>query len=263
MGRYDKIRVKTDSSFVQPRQIYVKRPNGLWADLGDNNSYVTTPMYTKNSYGAFIRATLNRKDTTKYTNTGATYSTGSFQLLPTNGYCYQPLSTNYPTYSCDCYFRATVRKTEDVDQVIFHTYRSGVGQLKIVWKASGHIEVTTQYNSSTYTLVSSNAVGKDNWVDIDYTVYRGNTGVQRLTFNGVLTTKTGTGTFLSTGPTNVVGDTYIQFKDTMSVQMYNRANKKIQTAYINFSISNGSSDNTHTAFGVANLPVPYTEVTWV
>ena len=211
MSRYNRIKVYKDGSWVNPTRVRVY--NNGWIDLGAADSYVKTKMAVYKN-GVKYAATCDRVDTTVVTDQ---YSSGKFSLLPASGYCYCPQSSSYGGHNFN--FNCTIRKTADVDQVIFHTYHKTNTKdfFKITWQADGKIRVDADYSSgTTRTFTSSNAVKAGTWVNLR--VYANKDSYNcYIVFNGTTTSKTLYSSFITTGAVNYVGDTYINFKNTLTV----------------------------------------------
>ena len=94
MGRYDKIKVYNGTEFVKPNRIRVF-DGEVWQDLGTDNSDFTKSLRVQHE-GAFKRSTLNKQINTIE---GDRYRDGEFIAVPSNGYCFCPVSTNAGAYT--------------------------------------------------------------------------------------------------------------------------------------------------------------------
>ena len=213
MGRYDRIKVYNNGSWVQPNQIRVY--NNGWQDLGTNNSYSTKTLQVREG-NEFKRATLNRRDEQVVTDR---WAEGRFKLLPASRYCRCSKSTSAGSYNW--YFRATIEKTTDTDQYLFYCGTGGNPSspgshyARITWLANGKIRVESCYNGNVSSMTSSNAVMKDTQVYLN--VYSNKDSYTNyIVFNGVTTSATIYGTFRVNGCTTTVGDTYTKIRNNLS-----------------------------------------------
>ena len=212
MGRYDYIKVYKDGTWVTPTRLRVY--NNGWLDFGAADSTIKNNLYAFKSSNVKVAMLANRVDTT---TTLDSYIKGKFSLLPASGYCYCPKSTDYGSHAFN--FNCTIRKTSDVDQVVFHTYHKSNTKdfFKITWQADGKIRVDADYSSgTTRTFTSSNAVKAGTWVNLRVYANKGSYNCY-IVFNGTTTSKTLYSSFITTGAVNYVGDTYLNFKDTLTV----------------------------------------------
>lgn len=222
MGRYDKIRVY-QGSWKTPKRIKTYRA-GDWKDLGTATSYNTTDLKVRKS-GNFVRATLNRQD---YTETGEHYSygSGSFKegLTENSAYgvhygdfCWNPGAAGWESH-----IKGTIRKTEDVEQIVFKNcdYNGTNNYVQVVWQADGHLRFDVKYEGSNdvRSLISSNAVLANNWVDFEVSAPQRSWYIT-MKFNNRNTSATIQTGFLGINKVNQIGDDYMQFKDTFSVSL--------------------------------------------
>ena len=213
MGRYDKIKVYNNGSWVQPNQIRVY--NNGWQDLGTNDSYSTKPLQVRKG-NEFKRATLNKRDEAYIIDQ---WAQGRFNLKPNSGYCRCSKSSNAGSYNW--YFRAYVEKTTSGDQHLFYCGTGGSpespGQhyVRITWLSDGRIRMDAAYSGTVRTMYSNNAVGANNNVYLN--VYS-NAGSYNCTidFNGTSTTASVGTSFRYNGSTTTVGDTYTKIRGTLS-----------------------------------------------
>ena len=254
MGRYNKIKTYYNGSWRTPNRIRVY--NNGWQDLGTNDSYNTKTMKVRNG-NSFVRCTLNRQDTTSVTDR---WANGSFSILPAAGYCFCPIlyGTNY---GAPWYFRCTMRKTAAVDQNIFYC-GNGTSYLQIIWRSDGKVQVSVNYGGYNYTLVSNNSVSIN--TDVYLNVYANVlSNVIYIEFNGITTSGSNSNyiSFLDGRATNVVGDTYMQFRNNLSA-----AGCSYDTDYrysVNFNTSYASGTDNSQYTGVTHKETTTTETTWV
>lgn len=217
MGRYDRIRVYHNGQWKQPTRIR-RYYYGTWQDLGDNNSSNTVSMYVRNSSGASKRATLNRQD---YDYIVDQWAQGSFSLIPAYGFQYCTYNTDGAT-NRNWYFSATIRKTQDVDQNVFRCSATTGSFIEVKWLADGRIYVHARYGSNGYhaQLYSSNAIGANNNVYLYLHCNANNSGREKfyIEFNGVTTAAKLSTAFAEANSktSNIVGDTYMQFRNTLT-----------------------------------------------
>lgn len=242
MGRYDKIKVWDGNSWRTPTQIKVYRSG--WQDLGTATSDSTRPLYVyKESEHVLKRATLNRRD---YTTIVDQYTTGQFKLKPASGYCYATNSSNVPKIKWD--LNVTIRKTQDIDQTVFvcgHSNESSGSYIKVKWLANGKIKVYNQYKGgSDDTLTSSNAVMAGNWVTLHVYTNK-SSSTCHIVFNDVDTHGTLNNFFQYIDCRTLVGDTYINFKNTFTASG-SKYNGKAYTCQFNASTASGTGTDTAT-----------------
>lgn len=261
MGRYDKIRVYNGSSWVQPSQIYVY--NAGWKSLGTNtgdnqsatNGGVRHLYANKYSYSSFTRATLEKKTNTVTT---ATYSTGSGRVGSTN-YCWNPSQT----YSAgDCYVSGTFKKTAAYDQNIFYTRDNNGADANcfyITWLADGRIRVRTRFNySQYYDNYSSGYYSTNTWYKIKVLGYRyGSAWRVSLYINDVRVDDWGAGAaFVGVNKEHLIGDTYIQMKDTYEMQLQDGSSGYLVWVYLNMN-------NNNSGYGFGYKADTTTTTSWV
>lgn len=251
MGRYDKIRVYHDGQWKQPTQCRVYY-NNAWQDLGTNDSYNTRSLYTLKN-GNYVRATLNRQDYSVVTDR---WAQGSFSLLPASGFCFCPKSSNAGNYNW--YFRATIRKTSDTDQQIFRCGASN-SYIRILWKADGHIQVTSSYNGTAYSMTTSNAVGANNTVYLNVYANKGSYTTY-VEFNGVTTSGNLSASFRINNATNQVGDSAMQFRNNLSAAGVNGSGS---TYSVSFDTSYASGSDGSQYSGVNHQESSSTGTNWV
>ena len=242
MGRYDKIKVYHNGTWKTPKQIRVYS-GGSWKDLGTDTSYSTKKIQVRNN-NDFVTCTLNRRDETVVTDS---WAQGPFQLLPIDGY-------NRYAPGAACHFRATIEKTEDVDQVLFYNGKGtpsspGNSYFMIKWLANGTIQAsakdTHHGDTTTYTVTSSNAVLKNHEVYLNVYNNKGNLKCY-IEFNGVKTSSHGFAASLVSGTTNQVGDTYVKFRYSLSVCGCTYKNTQVNTALFNASTASGTDSANYT-----------------
>lgn len=218
MGRYDKIKVYHNGSWKTPTVCKVYY-NSAWRDLGSYDSFNTNSLYTRYN-NAWHRITLNRRDTVRITDQ---WAQGTFSLKPKAGFCYCPKSTSAGSY--DWYFRATILKTEDVDQNVFFCGQGspsspGANYVQVKWLANGKIRFATKWegNNSATTYTFSPVVLKNQSVYLNIYANKGTNRVY-ISFNGQ-TDNSGSSisghTWMNNQASNTVGDTYMQFRSTLS-----------------------------------------------
>lgn len=252
MGRYNKIKTYYNGSWRTPNRIRVY--NNGWQDLGTNDSYNTKTMKVRNG-NSFVRCTLNRQDTTSITDR---WANGSFSLLPANGYNFCPIIFGY-NYGAPWYFRATIRKTASVNQNVFY---SGYGSsyIQVVWLADGKIQVTTAYGGGSSTVTSSNSVGIN--TDVYLNIYANElSNTLYIVFNGVTTSGTVNYTFLDARATNIVGDTYMQFRNNLSAKGASHDTDYRYTASFDASYASGTDNNQYK--DVIHKETTTTNTSWV
>lgn len=238
MGRYDKIKVYNNNNWVQPTRIRVYK-NGVWQDLGDNNSDNITDLNVRKD-DDWVRATLNKQTTTSVTDR---WEQGGFNVLPVNGFNANPKDG----YGFQ-FYTSNVLKTENVDQNLFRVTTSASNSyLHITWHANGTVSVTINYLGSSRTVTSSNAVSAGTNVYINIWTWRqwwshDNTGewVGKVTIdlNGVQTS--GTINNIQYGnSSNVVGDSKIQFRGSLYVKGIDGYGAQHE---VNFNANTGTID---------------------
>ena len=160
MGRYDKIKVYKNGSFVQPKRIRVWN-NGSWLDLGDNDSSNARSLYVYKN-GSKKRATLN-KTVTSYT--GDTYRNGGIQILDGDT-CFSPNSSYTNT---EFVFTAYVRRKTSGEKNIFKMYGRATPNrdyfyIKLNANGTVSIGVNTQFSSYGESgVTTSAAITDDKW----------------------------------------------------------------------------------------------------
>ena len=118
---------------------------------------------------------------------------------------------------------------------------------------------TAYWDSNEDVLTTSNAVGANQWVHIKVQQTAGST-IMTIDFNGVRSTNNSvTRTFQITTATNKVGDTGVQFKDTLIVQG-NHYPSSLNNATLDMNSINGNGSNYQ---GVTHVEISTQEVTWV
>lgn len=148
MGRYDKIKVFDGSVWQTPTRLKVYQ-NGEPQDLGRYDDPTTKKLSVWDGT-EFVRVTLNRRDIPIVTDR---YTTGSFSLKPTNGYCYCTNSSSTTNYKWE--LKCTVRKTQATDQNIFKCDNGWGDYIRVTWLENGKIKVTNKYVSADGTVVTT------------------------------------------------------------------------------------------------------------
>jgi hypothetical protein len=217
MGRYNRIRVYHNGSWVQPTSCSVYHAGGWWY-LGPNDA--SSSYNSKNAYveynNNYLRTTLQRQD---YSYVTDSWAQGAFSLLPAGQYNYCSRTTASGVYNQQFYFAANIEKTEDVDQILFFNGKPSYSFISIVWLADGRIRIQARYGTgTTYTAYTSNSVGKNIqtsfWIRFDAGT---RTGVGA--FNGVSQSMTVATAFAyaGSGAYTQVGDTYTRFRTDLAV----------------------------------------------
>ena len=158
MGRYDKIKVYKNGSFVQPKRVRVWN-NGSWLDLGDNDSTNTRSLYVYKN-GSKKRATLNK--TTHY-HAGTSYRHGSVEVLGGNT-CFSPNSSYANT---EFLFTAYIRRTNSGSKNIFKMYGRATPNkdyfyIRLNDNGTITIGVNTQFSSYGESSVTTSVAITDN-----------------------------------------------------------------------------------------------------
>lgn len=253
MGRYDKIKVYNNNAWRAPSKIRVYQ-NG-WQDLGDSNSSNTQTLYVQHN-NEFKRATLNKKTTTRVTDS---WATGGFSVLPLNGYNSRPDAGYKFAFSID-----NMRHTNGVDSNIFTAHNDDWSSyIQITWLSDGRVRFKTCYNKTTRETISNNAVGLNQSVGFACETYMDN-GVARqaLSFNGVWSGGQSTSMMSHGSFPNTVGDGNIQFRGTMRVRGSSYVNGTISPNYREFNTSSANGSDGYNYSGVTHHENPTTTVTW-
>ena len=258
MGRYDKIKVYNGTEFVQPSRIRIF-DGAAWQDLGANDSDIQTPLNVHNGTD-FVRATLNK---TQVTVPGESYAAGDgFTVLPEAGFCFCPNSGNLT--NATWHFEATMRKTSDSALNIFNvSITSGSykgGYIKAVWNANGTVTVSgmLKSGSTVYSVTTSNAVKKDNWVKFIVDCAKGSSNVN-VTLGSTKVTKAFSFNFQSSYVTNTVGATGMHFKETLKMQGTKYSNSTT-TKTINMTTASGTTSDYKS---VEHVNTTKTETQWL
>lgn len=227
MGRYDRIQVYDGSAWRKPSEIQVY--NGTrYVSLGSDSSYNTEHIYANNGGDNYPRATLYRHD---YTIPGESYSYGTFSLGD-DQLCWNPYKSG------DHYIKCTIKKTTNgAVNILTSKTSNDSSHLIVTWEADGRIKVSikSEYGKSpgTNNLYSSNAVGANQWVTLEIIAYKSSTdGYGKLTikFNGTSVQRDYNHTFSRNGMSNNWGDSNLQFRGTLQVQLAHYTTTKAVTS---------------------------------
>ena len=210
MGRYDKIQVYHENAWHVPKRIRVYK-NGAWNDLGADDSDSTKTMYVRNA-SEFVRCTLNK---TTRTVVSDRYIAGAFHLY--GGYCRNKDTSNW-------YFKGTIEKTENNTQNIFYCgdgnpSSPGNRYISVSWLDNGKIRVTVRYYSGTYSMDSDAVIAKNIVIYLEVYANKGSNNVTIYIKQGANEwSKTASlpSHFEIRNPYNIVGDTYMRFRNTLS-----------------------------------------------
>lgn len=260
MGRYDKIKVYNNGSWHTPNRIRVY--NNGWKDLGTADSYNTSSLNVRNG-NSFARATLNRQD---YTTVTDRYASGTFKLLPANGFCYCTKSSSAGNW--DWYFRCTIKKTTNTEQNIFwagstnyNPSNPGSNYVQIKWLADGKIRVGVSdgYGGGSHSLTSSNSVLAGNEVYLNVYVNAGSRTMY-IVFNGVTTSGSMGSAFSISNSWNQVGDANMIFKGTLSAAgvKYSKQPKSVS-----FDVSTASGTDNSQYENVTHQETTTTGTRWI
>lgn len=159
MGRYDKIKVYNNGSFVQPKRIRVWN-NGSWLDLGSNDSDNKRSLYVYKN-GIKKRATLN-KIITSYA--GDSYRNGAIQILDGNT-CF---SVNSSYSNVEFVFTAYIRRIGSGSRNIFKAWgrSNSTNHLYITLNSNGTVSVNANCSFGSYSdavATTSNAINDEGW----------------------------------------------------------------------------------------------------
>ena len=257
MGRYDKIKVYNNGSWVQPNQIRVY--NNGWQDLGTNSSYNTKSLQVRKN-NAFVRATLNRRDEQVVTDR---WAEGRFKLLPASRYC-RCSNNSSGTLRYNWYFRTTVEKTTDSEQYLFYCGTGGSPEspgkhyVRVTWQSNGKIRLDAAYDGNVKTLTSSNAVGKNTPVYLNVYSNAGSYNAY-IVFNGVTTSGKVASSFMYNGCTTTVGDTYTKIRNNLAAAGVD-GSKNTGSCSFNASYANGTDNSQYK--GVTHRESTRTDVYW-
>lgn len=251
MGRYDKIKVYNNGSFVQPNRIRVY--NNGWQDLGTNDSDSTKTLKVRNG-NSFSRATLNKKTTTTVTDR---WATGNFKILPANGYNSWPENGQPFKFSID-----SIEKTTNSSQVrIFHFWTNNSGSyINIVWDTDGYIRAHFSYNGSDRVTTSAVAYGANTRISFSLETYNNN-GVARcgMTVNGNWSGGNAVSSISYYNADNLVGDDNLKLRGTLKVSGYDSSGGA-HSVNINMNTASGSNGSTYQ--NVNHHESTTTTITW-
>lgn len=250
MGRFDKIRVHNGSIFTQPSRIRVYNGSN-WGDLGENGSDNKNPLYVHNG-GGMVRATLNR---TVNKVPVPIYTTGSFAMLPSDQWCYNPASGAWK-------FECTAHKTADVDANLFWAGNaSWSAYIQVLWLADGRISVTakTPYgNGGSTTRYSSNSVVAGSTVYIAVWANKGSNTVY-INLNGTTSSGSIGYTWEIANSSNQVGDDNIRFYYGLTVSGVKYSG---YTASVTMDASSTAASETNKRSGGWQVDPSYDVITW-
>lgn len=213
MGRYDKIKVYSNSSFRTPNRVQIYH-NNTWVDLGTNNDKTNQKdlkVYHNNEF---------KIATKKWTKTGShladKYSTGSFSLSPGNGFCYRTTQNTW-RFQCDY-----VRKTTSGSQNVFTTGSSS-NYVKVIWEDDNriHVYVKSSYYGSEQHIYSGNTFGANTWISLN--VYQDKSASKMYIYvNGNQEAASGNWgsnyNWNISNASNTVSDSYVNMKGNLYVQ---------------------------------------------
>lgn len=251
MGRYDKIKVYNGSKFVNISRLRVH--NGTkFVDFGTADSANTASLYVYDKNKNLVRVTLNKQIVTV---PGESYANGPWNLIPHNGYCFNPGGGTFT-------LEGTIRKTRsDTDLRLFYIGTGG-NFFEVWWLADGRLRITTSTTfggGGSETVYSSNSVGQDQWVSFAIHQAYGTYNTE-IWFNGVYTGAKLYSMFEVTGAYNVVGSDGIQFAGPFRCQgrRYGQGN-----TYFENNLSNISGTDGSTYENVNHVSTSVTEERWV
>jgi len=198
MGRYDKIKVYKNGSWVRPNRIRAYL-NG-WVDLGLNDSTNTRSLKVRKNNN-FIRATLNRRD---YSYTvGEEYAYGPFDLYPSSAYCYNPSKCSWGFYMKVMKESAGTKNLLDIHNI----HGTEDPYFKIIWREDGHIEIKNKYTGYSETsLVSNHSYGTGQYISVNVYATKNNRNVVLEILGHESKSKYLGGAFSNTGSVTKVGD---------------------------------------------------------
>jgi len=248
MGRYDRIKVYHNGQWKTPTEIKV-RSGGAWVSLGtqDGENQTTAGGGVRHLY-RYTKARITKEKRGTWIDLPP-YNTGQAQINNTrteNGrtvynYQWMPLDnySNYYGHSFEC----TALKADSYDRLLFLIGSTTTGGslsnlipdaqnpqlIKIVWHASGQISVRINDDAETVTLYTAaeSPLSNNTWYRIKVaTEYLSRYGYRlRITVINDDTGVTLLNQYWDLGPlswagnnkTHAIGDTNIQFKNTLRI----------------------------------------------